>query len=323
MSNNNGKKKFGDVLKDNLHKLMIIVVSIIYIGQGVFAISKRDVSLWDILGSVFLSIIVGVILSSSLNNMGLKDGRKSETFQNSLKNYGITKEKATPYFDKLSSWCEYKNSQELELKKKEIIQSAGLNWKAYKVGYYKEHNSKLDEKQLQAIKNANSCRIIKINSRELLSDLPSNYKKFHKNTSKFGESEHDYVTRNAITDFVSKIAISIVCGLYSLSPLLTQENTMEIIANIIWNTMQIAMWLTFGVLKYTNARQFMEEEYRQTHIIQKTEYLNEFIVTMEKNPNIILEFDEDKEIDKYIEEMYKSKQKEMIDNEQREESVSN
>ena len=79
------KRKFGDVLKENLQKITIILVSIIYIVQGLFTIAKKDTSIWDILGSIAFSIVVGVVISSSMNSMGLKDGRKSQ--HHTLTNY--------------------------------------------------------------------------------------------------------------------------------------------------------------------------------------------------------------------------------------------
>lgn len=302
---NKRKKRFSVILKENLQKIIIVIVSIIYIVQGVFQLAEKDASVLDILGSVGLSIVVGIIISSSLSSMGLKDGRNSEIFQRSMKAYGESKEKATPNFDKLSAWCEYKNSQELEIRKKEIIQTAGLNWRAYKFGYYDEPENcnKLNDKQKQSIEKAKHCKILKIDANELLSDLPkTKYGLFSKYIGKFGESEQDYKRRNNVTEFLTKIVISVVCGLYTLAPLINEQNKLQVLAGVLWNAMQIIIWLSFGIMKYVNAKSFMEDEYRQTHIIQKTEYLNEFVITLNNNPSVIENYDENIEIDKYIQE---------------------
>lgn len=296
------KKKFSETLKDNLQKITIIIVSIIYIVQGVFTIAKKDTSIIDILGSISFSIIVGVVISSSMNSMGLKDGRKSQAFVNSMKKYGETKELATPFFDKISAWCEYKNSIDLEAKRKEIIQNAGLKWKLYKIGYYNE-NKPSDNDKLKALEKAKHCKIEKITSQELLSDLPS--EKYMK--KRFGEGEKEYKTRNLFVDLLSKLLIGCVCGMYSLMPLLTEENINEQLASVLWNTMQISMWLAFGMIKYSNSKSFIEDEYRQTHIIQKTEYLNEFIVTVKNNPGVINEYDDEEDVEKFLEELVKQK----------------
>lgn len=320
---NKQKKKISYIIKENLQKITILLVSVVYIVQGIFELQKKDATVLEIIGSVGLSIIVGIIISSNLTSMGLREGRNSELFQCSMKRYGETKSKATPYFDKISAWCEYKNFQELETKRKEIIQNAGLIWKAFKFGYYEEHQDKLSPKQLKALEQAKNAKIIKISAQELLSDLPKmKHHVIFGKESKFGESEQDYRTRDNLVNTLTRLGLAVVCGLYSLEPLITQENSMEVLAGVLWNTMQIVMWLTLGIIKYSNAKSFIEDEYRQTHIIQKTEYLNEFIVTMQNNPKVIEDFDENKYIDEYIEDfILKIKNKEEIGNETNEKNI--
>lgn len=296
------RKKFVESFKEFFPKLVIIAISIVYISQGVFKITKRDTTLLAIFGAIGLSIIVGLVISANLKNMGLRDGRRSDIFLSSMKIYGDTKEKATPYFDKLFYWCEYKNDQELEVKKKEIIQSAGLNWKAYKVGYYEEHTERLSDKQIESVEKAKTCQIKRMTSQEILSDLPKmKWGKFS-DESRFGESEQDYKIRGFVFNTISRFFVGIVCGLYSLSPLLTQENFSQVIAGVLWNTIQILLWLALGIMEYSNSKDFIEVEYRQTHIIQKTELLNEFIVTMQNDPKKIEKYDEDAEIEQYIQD---------------------
>ena len=310
------KKKLSEILKDNLQKIIIFLVSIVYISQGVFKLQRKDATLFDIVGSIGISIIIGVLISSNLRSMGIRDGRRSEIYISSVRAYGKTKEEATPFFDSLAPWCEYKNTWELEVKKKEIIQENGLNWRAYKLGYYEDHKEKLTENQLKALENAKNCKISRISSQEILSDLP---KMKNKSGSRFGESEREYTSRNNVVDFLTRFFIGVCSGFYGLAPLFSDGNTQEIIAGIIWNTAQIIIWLAFGLVKYADARYFIEEEYRQTHIIQKTELLNEFIITMNKKPEIIEQYDEnlelDEYIDKYIQEREKMKQKEEVKNE--------
>ena len=60
--------------------------------------------------------------------------------------------------------------------------------------------------------------------------------------------------------------------------------------------------------RYSSAKSFIEDEYRQTHIIQKTEYLNEFIITIQNNPSVLLEYDEDREVQEYLDELMKEKE---------------
>lgn len=316
------RKSFVDSIKDNLQKITIVLASVIYISQGLFTVVKKDTTIWDIIGSIGMSVVVGLIITSSLNTMGLKDGRRNEEFLKSLKAYGEAKASATKYFPKLSSWCEYKNAQTLEIAKKDVIQDAGLNWKAYKLGYYDESETiaRLNDDQKEALKDAEECKVAKITYREMLSDLPKK-RKVRGAEQAFGESEQDYKRREMWYDFFIKLMLAVIGGLYALTPLFTKENAMEILAGVIWNTSQIIMWLAFGVIKYNNARSFMIDEYRQTHLVQKAELFNEFVVTMEYSPEVIENYDENVKTDKYIEEFFRkreeiNKKKEVNEDEQ-------
>ena len=318
---NRERRKLSYILKENLQKITIFLVSLVYIVQGVFELVEKEATLIEIIGSVGLSIVVGIVISSSLTSMGLREGRRGELFQASMERYGKIKNEAVPYFDKIAAWCEYKNAQDLEAKKREIIQSAGLIWKAFKFGYYDEHPEKITDKQKKAIEEAKTCKILRISSQELLSDLPKmKYHSLFGKESKFGESEQDYRTRDNLVNTLTRLGLAVICGLYSLEPLITKENSWEVVAGLIWNTMQIVMWLTLGIIKYVNAKAFIEDEYRQTHIIQKTEYLNEFIITMQKNPSVIENYDENKFIDDYIENFIKKREEKEL-NETKQESV--
>ena len=318
---NKEKRKFSYILKENLQKITIFLVSIVYIVQGIFKLEEKETTLLEVIGSVGLSIAVGIVISSSLTSMGLREGRRGELFQASMERYGKVKNEAVPYFDKISGWCEYKNAIDLEERKKEIIQGAGLVWKAFKFGYYEGHQDKLTDKQKKALEEAKTCKILRISSQELLSDLPKmKHHSIFGKESKFGESEQDYRTRDNLVNTITRLGLAVICGLYSLEPLITKENRWEMFAGLIWNTMQIVMWLSLGIIKYVNAKAFIEDEYRQTHIIQKTEYLNEFIITMQKNPTVIEEYDEGKFIDEYIDEYIKKREEKNLD-ETKQESI--
>jgi len=310
------KKKLSVVVRNNLEKIVIFLIATFYIWQGVFKITDRNETFISVLGNILLSVVIGIAISLNMTQMGIKDGRKSDKFIKSEELYGTTKELATPYFDKLYAWCEYKNDQELNTKKRDIIRNVGLSWKAYRLGYYKEHKDdlSLNENQLKAINEADSAKIEKIESRMLLSDLPTSHLSLlfgKKEQKRFGKSESDFKKQTLATDLITRLAISFVLGYYTISPLINGSNWRDIMANMIWHTLHIVIWITFGTLKYSNAKLFMEDEYRQVHLIQKTELLNEFIITMKNNSKVVDEFDVNQDdIDNYLDKLIKEKENE-------------
>lgn len=298
------KVNIGNVLKENIQKIAILGMSILYILQGIFEFRTKETTILEIIGNVALSFVIGILIKDNLVSLGLRDGRRSDDFKNSLQYYAQVKEQATEYFDKLPEWCRYKNAKELEWLRQDIITMAGLSWKGYKYGYYELHPEKLNEEQQKAIQRCKDAKISKLSSDELLSDLPSAKKKFGK---RFGIDEKEYQLKTNIQSILSKIATAMICGFFTLSPLINASNWKEVLAKVLWNAIQIIMWLTFGVISYANAKGFILNEYRQTHIIQKTEYLNEFIQTMKKEPQVIEEFNKDVELDEYINEFVKER----------------
>ena len=304
------KTKASSTVREKLQIVIIALICCVYIAHGLFTLEESKQTIAEIVGNIAWSGTIGVIISSMFTSQGLKDGRNTELFLNSLKAYGDSKSRATPWFDKLTTWCSYKNAYDLEIRKREIVEGAGLNYRAFTVGYYDEHPEVLTEDQLKALENVDTCKVLKITQRELLSDMPKN--KFSEK-NRFGETVLEYQTKGTILDIIIKLALAIICGLYTLEPI-KDSNW----AGLVWNLLQILMWLSFGFQKYIDSKYFMEYEYRQSHLVQKTELFNEFIVTMQNNPNIIYTYDVniDEEVDKFIKQKEEQKQLEAIQEQQ-------
>lgn len=292
----NNKPKISELIKDKLHILIIIAISIVYISHGLFSFEQTEKTPLEIIGNIGWSLIIGMVITTMFSNQGLRDGRTTLLFINSLKAYAEAKLKATPFFDKLATWCSYKNTHDLEVKKKELVESAGMNYKAYIVGYYDEHPEVLSEEQLKVLEDVETCKILRITQRELLSDMPRNK---YSDKHRFGETVLEYNSKNLVVDFVTRLGMSVVCGLYTLKPAMEADW-----AGLVWNLLQIFMWLGLGIQKYTASKYFMEYEYRQSHLVQKTELFNEFVVTMQNNPQVIYTYDVniDEEVAKFIKE---------------------
>lgn len=304
------KNKSSSTVREKLQIIIIALICCVYIAHGLFTLEESEQTIAEIIGNIAWSGTIGVIISSMFTSQGLKDGRNTELFLNSLKAYGDSKSRATPWFDKLTTWCSYKNAYDLEIRKREIVEGAGLNYRAYTVGYYDEHPEVLAEDQLKALEKVDTCKILKITQRELLSDMPKN--RFSEK-NRFGETVLEYQTKGTVLDIIVKLALAIICGLYTLEPI-KDSNW----AGLVWNLLQILMWLSFGFQKYIDSKYFMEYEYRQSHLVQKTELFNEFIVTMQNNPNIIYTYDVniDDEVDKFIKQKEEQKQLETIQEQQ-------
>ena len=219
--------------------------------------------------------------------------------------YAEAKEKAKKYYDKLPAFCAYKTETEKINIKREIITNANLSFLKYLKGYYNENKNSLEEYQIEAIEEANKMRIEPYQTSKILSDLPNDIKKNIK--SRYGKDEKQYIVEKNISGLFSKIIWAILSGYYTLGPL-NQDN----IPQAVWNALQIAIWLAFGSIDYINAKEFINNEYRQTHVIQKTAFLEEFITLMENEPKKLDKYDDELQFKEFLEK--KEKREEKIEN---------
>lgn len=293
MEKQENKKNIFKILKSKIYIIAIVVVSIFYVFYGLFNFEKTGKSVVEILGSIGMSFIIGLSLVNFLRKEGLKSARDDETYKNSLILYAEAKEKAKPYYDKLPAFCVYKTEQDKTNIKREIITNANLSYFKYLKGFYKDKQD-LEEYQKKAIEEANVVKIEPYQTSKILSDLPNEGILGIK--SRYGRDEKQYIAQKNVSGILSKVIWAILSGYYTLGPL-NSDN----LPQAVWNALQIAIWLAFGSIDYANAKEFIINEYRQTHIIQKTSFLEEFITLMEKEPEKLNQYDDELMFKQYLE----------------------
>lgn len=287
MRENKEKKNWFKIIKSKAYIISIVIVSLGYIFYGLFDIEKTGKSAIDIIGSCATSLLIGISLTTFLRKEGFRSGRQSDIFQSSLLDYADAKEDANKNYDKLPMFCSYKTEQEINEIKREVIVNANLKYSRYITGYYEQEDvfEKLEDYQKKAIKESYNTKVKPYQTKELLSDLPNNYRK---NGKHFGIDENEYIKNKAITSILIKVVLALISGCYTLAPLNTGN-----ISQSVWNAIQIAIWLLFGCIDYINAKEFVINDYRQTHIIQKSSLLKEFNTLMINNPHKLDKYDDE------------------------------
>jgi len=312
----NKSKKFFKALLDKLEIFLVVIIGVLYVLQGLFTLSKSGKSWQDILGGIAESFLVGFMIYTSLRRMGLRMGRKDDRFLESLDLYADTKAQTRDYREKTPAFCVYKNIQEVESAKREYLEDNGLNYTLWKYGKYTKEmvdRLELDEQQKKCLDNVANIKIQRLKPNELYSDLPHLSKRQLKKYGRFGLDEKHYQAQNGMKDIMFMVFGALLSGYFILQPIITKDS----LANVLWNAVQLSVWVAFGIGKYYQSYMFMINDYRQSHIIQKTEILNEFISIMSKNPKALDEYDEElkylKELEKIEQE--KEEKKESVDNE--------
>lgn len=284
--------KVKNFIKDNMSKIMLVAIVLTYVGQGCFELVQRE---WDIsafIGRMGASLIVGMSIYSSMRMSGLSDGRKSAEFKASYKLYAENKERVSKTKQyKLTAFCAYKNDQSLEEAKQDLLEEYGLQYKLWVRGSYNTNTelyNQLDVDQKKCLKFINSGRLktFNLNTRFLLSDSPKLSKKdLMKGT--ISRDEKDYTRSSTAKDVLMMLFWSIIFSGYILMPIINGET----LPSILWNTWQVICWVCGGVAKYEDAKDFMINEYRQTHLVYKAEILGEFLSIMTHDESILDDYD--------------------------------
>ena len=92
---------------------------------------------------------------------------------------------------------------------------------------------------------------------------------------------------NILKDAIMMLFWSAIFSGYILMPIINGDT----LPSVLWNTWQVICWVAGGVSKYQDAKDFMVNEYRQTHLVEKTETLGEFLSIMENNESLLDKYD--------------------------------
>ena len=93
----------------------------------------------------------------------------------------------------------------------------------------------------------------------------------------FGSTKKTYTTQKNITGTFSRVLTAIIVGYFSVS-LATSVDY----ATLIWNSLQIVMYIVGGVIQMYASYNWIVDDYRQS-IIKKIDYLQKFKIFAEKN----------------------------------------
>ena len=88
----------------------------------------------------------------------------------------------------------------------------------------------------------------------------------------FGKSKSGYNKERSVSDILLRIVMAIIFGYFGVT-LVSEIN----FATVIWNSLQIIMYITSGVVGMYSSYMWIVGDYRQG-ILKKIEYLNRFIV---------------------------------------------
>ena len=275
------------MLYKNAGYFAVLLISIAYIVSSLVTIEKTGRSAIEIIGTSVLSFIVGTLITSSFRSIGVRKGDESDIMISTNELHGKTVEEITPYIDRLDAYCERENREALKKIRTKILAKAGLkyddcfneNGVAIELTIDCEKSaSRAQKKRIKQKKSAyNKAVHLKLKpllASNLTSDGVSADDPFN-----FGASKKTYTAQKNITGTFSRVLTAVIVGYFSVSFATSIDY-----ATLIWNALQIVMYIVGGVIQMYASYNWIVDDYRQS-IIKKIDYLQKFKIWAEKGEN--------------------------------------
>lgn len=282
------KNTFTEMLYKNAGYLAVLLISIAYIVSSLVTISKTGRSPLEIIGTSVLSFIVGTLITSSFRSIGVRKGDESDIMISTNELHGKTVEEITPYIDRLDAYCENENKEALKRIRTKILAKAGLKYEdcfdengialEIKIDYKSCQPSAVSREEKKKIRQKKRAynRAVHLRFKPLLASNLTSDGVSAENPFDFGSTKKTYTTQKNITGTFSRVLTAIIVGYFSVS-LATSIDY----ASLIWNALQIVMYIVGGVIQMYASYNWIVDDYRQS-IIKKIDYLQKFKIWAEK-----------------------------------------
>lgn len=262
------KNSFVENFYKNAGYYCVGLISAIYIASSLILISKTGKTVYEIIGTGFISLVVGSLINGCLRNVGISRGESDERLIEALNRHSSTVEEITPSFDLLDEFCDNENMIAIKKIRMKILAGAGLKYDECfdENGVCKEVDfSNKSKKAKQVYEKA-----VKLKIKELTPDTLTNDGNNNSNPFDFGKTKSGYNKEKSFGDILVRIFMALIFGYFGVT-LVSEIN----FATLIWNTLQIVMYLTSGIVSMYSTYMWIVNDYRQG-IIKKIDYLKKF-----------------------------------------------
>ena len=271
------KNSFLESLYKNAGYYCVWLISLIYIAGSLILISKTGKSIYEIIGTGFISMVVGSLINGSLRSVGVRRGEENEKMIEAQKNHAEVLCQVSPHLDKLEEFCDIENKNAIKKIRIKILAAAGLKYNDCfdENGVCKEllltqdrKNRRKNRKIMRAYRKAVNLKIKELTVDALTFEWGNTDNPFD-----FGKSKREFSKSKNATDIITRVIMAIIFGYFGVT-LVSEIN----FATIIWNALQIVMYITSGVVGMYSTYMWIVDDYRQG-ILKKIEYLNRFIAS--------------------------------------------
>ena len=272
------KNNFTESFYRSAGYFVVVLISLVYVASSLINISKTGKSIYEIIASGVLSLIVGIMINGVFRSIGIRKGDEDERTVATNNLHARTVDEIAPYIDKLDEFCERENRRVLREIRTRILANEGMKYSDYfdeEGGTFENTkincrgdsriDREIDKARAKTYKKALRVKIKPLVSSNLTSDGVKASDPFD-----FGRSKKEFTSRKNASDMIIKLLMAVIFGYFGVS-LASQVN----VASIIWNALQIVLYITGGVIQMYSSYMWVVDDYRGS-VIKKIDYLQKF-----------------------------------------------
>ena len=266
--------------------IVVVLVAIAYIFYQMVALQPNDINPLVLIAEAFMGIICGVAIKQALGENGFSRGYNSKFWLDEEDKYNQACNTANPYMERVDNFYQYEEIEKKRNYRRAKLQGIRLkyeNWFDQDGNYIGdiELYNKLDKKQKKML---NKCIKVKI----YVLNLFSQYNVSVDQDTKREITDRLQRSKNLTKNTVAAVIIAII-GVYFIP----QLNSWSW-ASFISSTMQVAMWVLFGILQLFNNYNFVTQD-KVALLRQKKEIIRRFTTGCEKGEYIYGPYDTQEE----------------------------
>lgn len=264
-----------EALYKNAGYIGVLLISLIYILSGLITISKTGKTVWEILATGVISMIIGILINSIFRGMGIRRGDEDERMVQAAKLHAKTVEEILPDMDKLDLYCELESKKAKKLIRSRILLEGGISYSSVfdeegVLIYKPEVASTKEEKRQAREKNRLIKRALRVKMKSLTPIALTSDGGKSDNPFDFGKSKSAYSRVQTVADLLMRACMAVIFGYFGVTLLYEVD-----LSKIIWNSLQIIMYVCSGIVQMYTSYMWIVDLYRGS-VIRKIDQLEKF-----------------------------------------------
>ena len=277
-------EKAKNYIRVNFFFLVVALAAIVYLIRGFVTVVQTGKSVVEVLADGALGAIFAFLIGKLMSLQGLIKGENNQQVLATARLHADTVNEVAGYIDRLDEWCDLKNQEAMRMQRTKLLAQGGVGWDEYCSGLYVVTTDGIKRtvgyKQLpsvkkRAVRRAQRLHLTPLSAGALTSDGGKNNDPYD-----FGIDKSQYQRRRDMRQIVGKVVCGLLFGYYGVQ-LITDFSWSQ----LIWTALQVAAFLSMGVIAYMQAY-FFVVDYDRHRVIRKIDNLQKFKVWSEQQKGV-------------------------------------